>query len=100
MRRWHAPKAGRTQALYDFHRDGRPLGVFRDMWLTACRRAGLGQHRFHSLQRNASRDMSLQGVSEKVIMSMTGHKTRGMFDRHNVVTEADPRVYAKRLFGP
>ena len=42
--------------------------------------------------------MSLQGIPEKVIMSIMGHKTRGSFDRYNVVTEADQRSYAARLF--
>ena len=99
-RRWHARKAGQTLAQYVFHRAGSPLLNFRRAWLSACRRAGLGHRMFHSLRRSAARNMSLQGIPEKVIMSIMGHKTRAMFDRYNIVTEADQRAYAKRLFRP
>ena len=98
-RRWQARKVGRTLVPHVFHCAGRQLGVFRDAWLTGCRNAGLGHRWFHSLRRSAARNMSLQGIPEKVIMSIMGHKTRGMFDRYNIVTEADQRAYAKRLYG-
>ena len=98
-RRWQARKEGRTLSEWVFHRSGGPLGDFRRSWATACRQAGLGHRMFHSLRRSAARNMSLQGIPEKVIMSIMGHKTRVMFDRYNIVTEADQRAYAKRLFG-
>ena len=99
-RRWRARKVGFQLTELVFHRAGRPLGNFRDAWLTACHKAGLGHRRFHSLRRSAARNMSLQGIPEKVIMSIMGHKTRVMFDRYNIVTEADQRAYVERLFGP
>ena len=99
-RRWRARKIGRMLAQHVFHRDGNPLGDFREAWLTACRKAGLGHRWFHSLRRSAARNMSLQGIPEKVIMSIMGHKTRVMFDHYNIITESDQRAYAKRLFGP
>ena len=97
-RRWQAREVGHRTAGRVFHRKGRPLGDLRPEWPRACREAGLGHRWFHSLRRSAARNMSLQGIPEKVIMSIMGHKTRGMFDRYNIVTEADQRVYAARLF--
>ena len=98
-RRWNARNAGRTLARHVFHRAGHQLKDFRHPWLAACRQAGLGHRLFHSLRRSAARNMSLQGVPEKVIMSIMGHKTRVMFDRYNIVTEADQGAYMDRLFG-
>ena len=98
-RRWQARMVGRTVAPHVFHRGGLRLFAFRMTWLRACRRAGLGHRWFHSLRRSAARNMSLLGIPEKVIMSIMGHKTRRMFDRYNIVSETDQRVYAKRLFG-
>ena len=98
-RRWHARKAGQALARHVFHHAGHQLRDFRGPWLAACRQAGLGHRLFHSLRRSAARNMSLQGVPEKVIMSIMGHKTRVMFDRYNIVTEADQRAYMERLFG-
>ena len=99
-RRWRAREVDRVPSPYVFHKAGRRLAEFRIQWLRACRQAGLGHRWFHSLRRSAARNMSLQGIPEKVIMSIMGHRTRGMFDHYNIVTEADQRAYAERLFGP
>ena len=95
-RRWRARKAGRALARHVFHRNGKQLKDFRYIWLQACHQAGLGHRMFHSLRRTAARDMCLQGYPEKVIMSIMGHSTRTMFDRYNIVTEADQRAYMER----
>ena len=99
-RRWSARKVGQTLTQHVFPRQGLPLDEVRKSWAKACRQAGLGQRLFHSLRRSAARNMSLQGIPEKVIMSIMGHKTRVMFDRYNIVTESDQRRYGRRLFGP
>ena len=98
-RRWKARKVGRALSTHVFHRNGNPLKEFRKLWLKACHRAGLGHRMFHSLRRTAARNMSMQGIPEKVIMSIMGHKSRDMLDRYNNVTEADQRAYLDRLSG-
>ena len=80
-----------------FHRLGQPLIDFRGAWDSAVQRAGLGNLEFHDLRRSGVRNLSRSGVPERVIMSITGHRTRAMFDRYNITSEADLDDAAKRM---
>ena len=39
------------------------------------------------------------GVPESVVMRMSGHKTRAVFERYNVVAEEDLRDAVRRIEG-
>ena len=52
----------------------------------------------HDLRRTAARDFRRRGVSEGEIMKLCGWKTRAMFDRYNIIDEADlAQAVAKRF---
>jgi integrase len=101
-----------------FHHDGEAIADFRKAWATACVVAGLGKftcracgqpvcgHKcrecntdalkysgrlFHDFRRSAVRDMVRAGVPETIAMSISGHKTRSMFQRYDICNERDQR---------
>ncbi len=79
---------------------GERRGRFRAAWATACRRTGVPGRMCHDLRRTAVRNLVSAGISERVAMTMTGHKTRSVFDRYHIVSSGDLQEAARRLAGP
>ena len=125
-RRWVAREyqtpTGSALSPYVFHRNGRPVGDYRKAWFSACKAAGFvkpkldkmtgepvsvtvkGTQRivmvpsryFHDFRRSGVRNMVRAGVREGVAMSISGHRTRAIFDRYNITSDDDLRQAVKQ----
>jgi integrase len=97
-------KARRLGCEFIFHRGGRPVGEFRKTWKTACQAAGLAVTEEHDgkgviralrlpydLRRTAVRNMVRGGTDPAIAMKISGHCTRAVFDRYNIISEDDMR---------
>jgi integrase len=80
-----------------FRRDGVPVREWRTALRDACRKAKVPHRLLHDCRRTAARNLIRAGVPERIAMLLTGHKTRAVFDRYNIVNEQELLTARERL---
>ncbi len=69
--------------------DGSPIKDFRGSWEKACVSVDLRDLLFHDLRRSVVRNMIRAGVSDKVAMQISGHRTPAMLWRYDITDTRD-----------
>ena len=72
-------------------KDGSAVKDLRDAWRDLCTASGVPGLLLHDLRRTAVRNLVRAGVSEHTAMAISGHKTRSVFDRYDIVNQRDIR---------
>jgi integrase len=93
QRKLHQKVARKTGELLPYvflnHKRTDKIKRFSKSWATACENANIGKRLFHDFRRTAVRNMVRSGIPERVAMMISGHKTRSVFDRYNIVNDTD-----------
>ncbi len=98
LRQWlEFAHARRHDCAYIISYRGHSITETKRAWNTARRAVGLPGLLLHDLRRTAVRNMIRAGVPEKTAMLISGHKTRSVFERYNIVDERDFHTAGRKM---
>jgi integrase len=91
---------------YVFHRNGKAIKSIRKAFAAAAKAIGQPDLVPHDMRRSAIRNFRKAGLSESDGMKLSGHRTRSVYDRYDIIDETVSReamkkaqAYAKRESG-
>jgi integrase len=79
-----------------FHRKGKPIKSFRKAFKAAAKAVGFPGLVPHDMRRSAIRNFRKAGLSESDGMKLSGHKTRAVYDRYDIISDEDSRQAMRR----
>ena len=77
----------RLDCPYVFHRAGKPIRSFRKAFKAAAKEIGYEGLLPHDMRRSAVRNFRRSGLSENEGMKLSGHRTRSIYDRYNIIDD-------------
>jgi integrase len=86
--RWRPFVGGSPWVFPGRHNAAVPMHTIRQGWLRLCRDASVGNLHPHDLRHNFTSMLQARGVSDSIIMSITGHKTHVMLHRYSHSNDA------------
>jgi integrase len=92
-----ATPQGAAICRYIFHRNGKPLGNFREAWVAACAAAGCPGTIPHDMRRSAVRNLVRAKVPRSIAKKWTGHESDTVFERYNIIEGDDMQEAAELL---
>jgi integrase len=97
---WRPATRGAQWVFPSRYEDAVPMQSIRKGWLRLCSSAGVSNLRPHDLRHNFTSQLQAAGISDSIIMAITGHKTHVMLHRYSHASDGSKRAAVECLPAP